>query len=57
PTLLSITCGLFGAYFLVLPGLRLYRHPDHGRAAELFNRASYYPLAILCAVAVYLAFG
>ena len=37
-----------GAYLLLLPGYRLYRTQDPARAAALFNRASAYPLAMLC---------
>jgi 4-hydroxybenzoate polyprenyltransferase len=36
-----------GVYFLLLPALRLYRTKDKEQAAALFNRASYYPLAML----------
>lgn len=36
-----------GFYFLLLPALQLYRTQDKEQAAALFNRASYYPLAML----------
>ncbi len=36
-----------GVYFLLLPALRLYRTKDKEQAAALFNRASYYPVALL----------
>jgi 4-hydroxybenzoate polyprenyltransferase len=36
-----------GGYFLLLPALRLYCTKDKTQAAALFNRASYYPLALL----------
>ncbi len=48
---------LLGVHYLIIPGYRLYRLQDRLHASALFNRASYYPLAILCAVAVRLAFG
>jgi 4-hydroxybenzoate polyprenyltransferase len=34
-------------YFLLLPALRLYGTKDKEQAAALFNRASYYPVALL----------
>lgn len=37
-----------GAYLLLLPAWRLCRY--HDQAAALFNRASYYPLAVLAVV-------
>lgn len=36
-----------GGYFLLLPALGLYRSQAQPQAAALFNRASYYPLALL----------
>jgi 4-hydroxybenzoate polyprenyltransferase len=39
--------GAVGVFFLLLPALRLYRSKDKEQAAALFNRASYYPLAML----------
>jgi 4-hydroxybenzoate polyprenyltransferase len=38
---------LTGWYFLLVPGLRLYRTRTPEDAFRLFNRASYYPLAML----------
>jgi 4-hydroxybenzoate polyprenyltransferase len=35
-----------GAYFLVQPAVRLYKKKTPGAALALFNRASYYPLAM-----------
>jgi 4-hydroxybenzoate polyprenyltransferase len=52
--LLVVVCLLLGLHYLVIPGYRLYRAQDRFHASALFNRASYYPLAILCAVAVVL---
>jgi len=39
-----------GLYLLLLPACRLSRSPTCSRAAALFNRASYYPLAVLAVV-------
>jgi 4-hydroxybenzoate polyprenyltransferase len=39
-----------GLYLLLLPALGLYRTRAKAQAAALFNRASYYPLAILALV-------
>jgi 4-hydroxybenzoate polyprenyltransferase len=39
-----------GLYLLLLPAWRLSRSPTRNRAAALFNRASYYPLAVLAVV-------
>lgn len=36
-----------GIFFLLLPALGLYRSKEPEQAAALFNRASYYPLAML----------
>jgi 4-hydroxybenzoate polyprenyltransferase len=36
-----------GAYFLLIPGFNLYRAKSSPDAFALFNRASYYPLAML----------
>ena len=40
-----------GIYFLLIPDWRLYAMKSRLQAARLFNRASYYPLAILVMVA------
>jgi hypothetical protein len=42
---------VIGIYFLLIPGYRLYAMKTRLQAARLFNRASYYPLAILVMVA------
>lgn len=42
---------IIGGYFLLIPGYRLYAMKTYLQAAQLFNRASYYPLAILVMVA------
>ncbi len=41
---------VIGLYFLLIPGYRLYAMKTRLQAARLFNRASYYPLAILVMV-------
>jgi 4-hydroxybenzoate polyprenyltransferase len=41
-----------GAYLLLLPAYRLYRSRTRSDAMALFNRASYYPPAMLCLVAI-----
>jgi hypothetical protein len=41
-----------GSWFLLIPGWRLYAMKTRLEAARLFNRASYYPLAILVMVAI-----
>jgi 4-hydroxybenzoate polyprenyltransferase len=38
---------LSGFYFLILPAHRLFKSQVPEEAANLFNRASYYPLAML----------
>ncbi|MBI3090419.1 MAG: UbiA prenyltransferase family protein [Candidatus Tectomicrobia bacterium] len=45
-----IAAVVIGAYALLLPGLRLLRDPQPERALELFNRASFYPAAMLAAL-------
>jgi 4-hydroxybenzoate polyprenyltransferase len=45
---------LAGLYFLLLPAFGLYRTKDGTQAAALFNRASYYPLAILALMLIHL---
>ena len=42
-----ILAAAVGLALLLLPALRLYRTKDKEQAAALFNRASYYPLAML----------
>jgi 4-hydroxybenzoate polyprenyltransferase len=49
--LLGLAAGL-SAYLLLLPARRLYQTPDRARAGVLFNRASYYPLAMLLVVLI-----
>jgi 4-hydroxybenzoate polyprenyltransferase len=51
PGLMEIPfCGgaiLAGLYFLLLPTYRLWKEKSSVQAAKLFNRASYYPMAML----------
>lgn len=42
-----------GVFLLLLPGVQLYRSGESHLAARLFDRASYYPLAQLAIVAVF----
>jgi len=45
---------LVGIFLLVKPGYRLYRHHHEGRlAARLFDHASYYPLAQLAILSIF----
>jgi 4-hydroxybenzoate polyprenyltransferase len=41
-----------GIYLLLLPAWRLFRGQTRSQAADLFNRASYYPLAVLAVVLI-----
>jgi 4-hydroxybenzoate polyprenyltransferase len=41
-----------GIYFLIIPALRLYKIKERRNAMALFNRASYYPLALLLVMVV-----
>ena len=41
-----------GIYLLLLPAWRLFRGQTQSQAADLFNRASYYPLAVLAVVLI-----
>jgi 4-hydroxybenzoate polyprenyltransferase len=49
----AIVCGI---YFLIIPALVLHLSNDTKKAFPLFNRASYYPLALLLIFAVSLLF-
>ncbi len=50
--------GLAGVYLLVWPGIRLLRQPTPQQSLALFNRASFYPPAVLVALiaSLYLPF-
>ena len=41
-----------GLYFLLLPTIKLYRSEESSYAMILFNKASYYPLALLVVVVI-----
>ena len=41
-----------GLYFLLLPTIKLYRSEESSYAVILFNKASYYPLALLVVVVI-----
>jgi 4-hydroxybenzoate polyprenyltransferase len=45
-----------GLYLLLLPAYYLYKSQDSANAAVLFNRASYYPLAMLVIIAIDIMF-
>lgn len=51
-----VASGLAGFFVLLLPGWRLYRVRGSRQAAELFNRASYYPAAQLAIVLFFILF-
>ena len=46
-----------GLYLLLLPAYKLYRSQNNSYAAVLFNRASYYPLAMLIIVTLNIVFS
>jgi 4-hydroxybenzoate polyprenyltransferase len=45
-----IAFAFVGFYFLLLPTIKLYRSEESSHALILFNKASYYPLALLTVV-------
>jgi 4-hydroxybenzoate polyprenyltransferase len=45
-----------GIFLLIIPGVQLCRSQDGKLAAKLFDRASYYPLAQLAIMAIFLIF-
>lgn len=47
---------LVGFYFLLLPTITLFRTDENSHAMILFNKASYYPLAMLVVVVIKLVF-
>lgn len=51
PAAVAVSVGV-GAWFLLIPALRLYVARDREAALRLFNRACYYPAAMLAGVAV-----
>lgn len=46
-----------GVYFLIVPARRLYRIKERRNAMALFNRASYYPLALLAVMVIKIVVG
>jgi 4-hydroxybenzoate polyprenyltransferase len=42
-----LASGLAGVFLLILPGIQLYRLQESRQAGRLFDRASYYPMAQL----------
>ncbi len=49
-----LASGLAGYFLLLLPGYQLYRSGESRQAAQLFDRASYYPLAQLLIVSIFI---
>jgi 4-hydroxybenzoate polyprenyltransferase len=47
-----IAFAFVGFYFLLLPSIKLYRTEESSHAMILFNKASYYPLALLVVVVI-----
>jgi 4-hydroxybenzoate polyprenyltransferase len=43
---------MVGIYLLLLPALRIYKTKEHSHAMALFNKASYYPVAMLVVVII-----
>jgi 4-hydroxybenzoate polyprenyltransferase len=48
-----LATGLIGLFLLILPGIQLYRTGASRQAARLFDHASYYPLAQLTLMTVF----
>ena len=46
------TCLVAGIYLLLIPAYRLFKSCNRQDALKLFNRASYYPVALLVVVAI-----
>ncbi len=51
-----LASAIAGFFLLLIPGYRLYQRPEGRLAAELFNKASYYPLAQLAIIAAFVIF-
>ena len=47
---------MIGFFLLLLPGFQLYQSKESRQAARLFDRASYYPIAQLALIAVFILF-
>lgn len=52
----AVGFALVGFYFLLLPTVTLFRSDENSHAMILFNKASYYPLAMLVVVVIKLIF-
>jgi len=50
PAVVASACA--GIYLLLIPAYRLFKTRQGPRASILFNKASYYPLAVLCVVGI-----
>lgn len=48
-----VATGLAGLFLLILPGFQLYQKRESRQAGRLFDRASYYPLAQLAIITVF----
>lgn len=48
-----VATAIAGVFLLLIPGYRLYQRQEGRLAAELFNRASYYPLAQLAIITAF----
>ncbi|MFO7583191.1 MAG: UbiA family prenyltransferase [Anaerolineales bacterium] len=48
-----LATGLAGLFLLILPGIQLYQKRESRQAGRLFDRASYYPLAQLAIMTVF----
>ena len=51
-----LATAIAGFFLLLVPGYRLYQRQEGRLAAELFNRASYYPLAQLAIITLFVVF-
>jgi heme O synthase-like polyprenyltransferase len=47
-----VAAALVGVYLLFIPARRLYKSRERVHATALFNKASYYPLALLILVII-----
>jgi 4-hydroxybenzoate polyprenyltransferase len=43
---------VLGIYLLLMPGVRLYQTKSRADAMALFNKSSYYPVALLVTVLI-----
>lgn len=50
----QILSGLAGFFLLILPGFQLYKFKESRQAGRLFDRASYYPMAQLLIITVFI---